>query len=192
MKKKVFLGLGIFSMIAVYVCLTIIFCHIAISALPWGLMWGYSNRHEELDEPQFKYGEFPFKIVYETDGEVITIEDTLVVEYAGIEYDDANFKKKHRWNQYFMSQQNLSDQERSMAFQLSLYRESSYNIFFVLGSSEYYMGLPEEDFYYRFYQIVPGDIVISNGSRVLSEEELLEDYGIKIIEKYISPPITSK
>ena len=35
--------------------------------------------------PAVRYGEFPFRVVYEVNGETLTIEDTVICEYAGVE-----------------------------------------------------------------------------------------------------------
>ena len=54
------------------------------------------------------------------------------------------------------------------------------------------MGLEETGNIYQWENISPGDIVITSreGTRSISNEELLPDYGISIIEKAISSPIS--
>ena len=36
-----------------------------------------------VPEPRIKYGEFPFKLIYEIDGKTMTIEDTIICEFDG-------------------------------------------------------------------------------------------------------------
>ena len=36
-----------------------------------------------VPEPQIKYGEFPCKLTYEINGEIKTIEDTIICEFDG-------------------------------------------------------------------------------------------------------------
>ncbi len=40
-----------------------------------------------IQQPEIKYGEFPFKLVYRIGEEVVTIEDTYICEYKGRKYD---------------------------------------------------------------------------------------------------------
>jgi len=50
-------------------------------------------------KPAVTYGEFPFELTYEMDGKVITVKDTFVCEYAGVDAYDAQGKSR-KWNGY--------------------------------------------------------------------------------------------
>ena len=43
-------------------------------------------------KPEITYGEFPFTLTYELDGEIKTIEDVVVCEYDGIEWTNSGNK----------------------------------------------------------------------------------------------------
>ena len=53
-------------------------------------------------KPEIKYGEFPFVFVYELDGEIKTIEDTIVCEYDGIQWTNSG-NKKRKWKSHLKS-----------------------------------------------------------------------------------------
>ena len=57
---------------------------------------------ETAPEPQIKEGEFPFEIVYEIDGEIITVNDIYVCEFDGYDWNEG--RGKHRkWKGYIKS-----------------------------------------------------------------------------------------
>ena len=58
---------------------------------PWILLWGL---FPNPPKPEIKYGEFDFKLVYEIDGEMQTIEDTVICEFDGFNFDEANGKTR--------------------------------------------------------------------------------------------------
>lgn len=143
------------------------------------------------DKPEITYGEFPFSLVYEVNGETISIEDTLVIRYKGVGANEG-VGKYNKWERYLKSQSTEGYiHPNVILFNGLLENGDSATIYLELGSCEYYMGLQEDMLYYYDLDITPGDIVIFtheyNGS--LSEEKLYNEYGIKIIRKELSPPI---
>lgn len=54
-----------------------------------------------FDEPIIKYGEFPFSLSFLVDGQLKTIEDTLICKYDGKKVDASG--AKNRWNMSFSS-----------------------------------------------------------------------------------------
>lgn len=143
-----------------------------------------ANQIESL-VPEVKSGEFPFKLVYEKNNELITIEDTLIIEFKDIDENwNGGSGPQRIWHWSCANWTTTED--------LILYKEFGCKIIFALGSCEYYLGLEEEDWFWKYNDIKPGDIVIESGGefRTISEEELFEQFDIKIIEKSISPPIT--
>ncbi len=146
------------------------------------------------DMPKITYGEFPFTLIYEIDGETITIEDTLVIRYRGIGANEG-VGKYNKWDRYLKSngvegyiRQNV------ILFRGLLENGNSATIYLELGSCEYYMGLQEDMLYYYYLDIKPGDIVILtheyNGP--INEEDLNSNYGIKIIKVELSLPINAE
>lgn len=53
-------------------------------------------------EPEITYCEFPFEIVYEIDGEIITINDVYVCQYDGIGANEGSGKYRV-WKSYIKS-----------------------------------------------------------------------------------------
>ena len=149
---------------------------------------------EDVPQPEQNYGEFPFKIVYETNnGEQITVEDTLVIEYLGYGYDFVEGKHSS-FNFYILSEKNKNPKERNQTTGVTICQNNDIRIIFDLGNCEYYMGLSDNGGFYVNYGSKAGDIII-NGEEgkphyySISDEELYEKYNIKIIEKRLSPPL---
>lgn len=148
----------------------------------------YKKQREDLIEslvPEVKSGEFSFKLVYEKNNELITIEDTLIIEFKDIDENWNGGSGPHRiWHTSFANWTTDED--------LILYEDNNCEIWFELGSCEYYLGLEENDSDLEYLGAKPGDFIGErNGYRYVSnEKELLLRYNIKIIEKSISPPIT--
>ena len=143
------------------------------------------------DKPEVTYGEFPFTLIYEIDGETITIEDTLVIRYKGVGANEG-VGKYNEWDRYLKSQTDEGYIRHSVRlFDGLLENGNSATIFLELGSCEYYMGLQEDMIYYYYTDMKPGDIAILTHEYTgpLSEETLYNDYGIKIIKKELSPPV---
>jgi len=140
-------------------------------------------------KPEHKYGEFPFSLTYEINGELKEVKDTLVIEYEGIDWNEG-LGKYNLWNTYYKSSK-TSDED------LELFNDyvdgiGSVIISYKLGSCEYYMGLPETEHLYKSGVIIPGDIMITSPkeTRVITNEELYNNYKIRIIEKSISSPLS--
>ena len=132
--------------------------------------------------PKITKGEFPFELVYEKDGEVITANDVYVCEYEGIKWNE-NFGNYRQWKGYAKS-----TGESYFLF----YEEGNTQIVCDIGSPAYYMNDPTaanmSDFvpaiYYRVRYESGG---ISSGK--LDEETLLEKYDLKLISWKFSEPI---
>ena len=147
-------------------------------------------------KPEITYGEFPFILTYEIDGEIKTIEDTLICEYDGIEWI-ADGSKERRWKYGFKSGieeiilLDFSDREEI--------HELGYKIlylYFFCGSPEYYMG-EEEGFrrhpadldtvHYRYLNN-EGEI----GGSAYGIDETYEKYKVRIIDWKIADQIANR
>ena len=51
---------------------------------------------EHVPEPRIKKAEFPFEIVYELDGETVTVNDIFVCEYDGTLWNE-NTGRQRQW-----------------------------------------------------------------------------------------------
>ena len=69
---------------------------------------------------QIEREEFPFKLVYECDGEQRTIEGALICEFAGMECD-SNFKKHRMWTYYDSDDADIEEMPISKKKLLSKY-----------------------------------------------------------------------
>ena len=148
----------------------------------------------ELPEPEVTYGRFPFKLVYEVDGERITVEDTYIIEYKGWDPGGFNIGPYYLWDTSVTRK--LPRESVWQYFdRVLIIKKSHPRIEFMIGSPEYYFGLEERGgSIYNHNGLEPGDFRISSReySGYISEEEIYEKYGIKIIEAYISPPLVER
>lgn len=169
--------------------ISIIILSIILLNLPMIILHVGYSLSEGPAKPKVKKGEFPFKLVYEMDGEVTTIEDTLVIKYKGIRYTAMDGKYIH-WDYYYKNG-SIDESDKGFFNQFTLYSEDDLSIRFELGPCGYYMGTEYNLDYYQSNGINMGDIIVDvpNETYVISEEELHDKYGIEIIEKYISEPI---
>jgi len=150
-------------------------------------------------EPRIKYGEFPFKLEYEIDGERYVIEDTLICEYDGIKWNEGTGKSR-KWKSYLASGGNIV-----LLKEVSLVKK----IFYYPGPASYYMGdrlnpyehsFPDASYIEREGSITSWDILneiqiieqygLLNRNRI-NEKELLDKYNIKLINWEYTEPIVN-
>lgn len=137
-------------------------------------------------EPQIKYGEFPFKITYEVNGEVRIYEDVIICEFAGVKSLGTG-GKKNEWTARLKS-------GKDYVVLLQSTDDNSYLEIYdsIPGSAEYYMGdfwLRRED-YEKNMQSRRNLICNVNGIEAsITYDEAWEKYGFKIIDIEYSPPI---
>ena len=136
---------------------------------------------QNVPEPQIKEGEFPFEMVYEIDGETITVNDIYVCEFDGFDWNKG-VGKHRKWKGYIKS---------SGTEVLILLEDGDLKFAVSVGSPEYYMSDPtcpySENTPSIFY-IEPNEFGgITSG--VLDIEPLLEQYKLKLISWKFSEPI---
>ena len=195
-KKGVFAAHPIGKIVAVTagIVLLIPLLVVFFVTLPWTLIYLHDVFSPDPPKPPVDYAELPFKLVYEIDGEIITVEDTYVIKYKGVDWDEGQ-GKHNVWYTSFLGQSHGKDYnyvDGAVIILDDLKDGSSGRIEFLLGSCEYYMGLEEEEPLYKYDDVSPGDIVLfsSGYTGPISDEELKNEYGITILEKSISPPLT--
>ena len=148
---------------------------------PWIMIFAGIWLSPDPPEPQVQYGEFPFEIVYQLDGELYTVSDVLVCEYDGIGVDEG-VGKHIQWKGYLKSNGNE---------EIVLLRKDSVRIVCSIGSPEYYMG----DGDYSEQGIQP-DLLLIEDYESLTTVHVLTDaegekYKIKLISWQLSKPITN-
>lgn len=164
--------------IIIGVILGIILLPVIIIGLPFILLFKGSSPQP----PKIKYGEFPFKLVYEINGERVTVEDTLICEYDGIGWNEGTGKHR-KWKSYLESNR----EERSI---LLLELEDHTKIYYSTYMPGYYMG----DMGKGNSLNAPFNGVFAVGSsrsklHAMDIKDRLEYLNIVLIEWEIAPPI---
>ena len=152
-----------------------------VAGLPGLILYFGIMMEEAPPKPEITYGEFPFEVTYEIDGETITVKDIYVCEYDGI---GANATGKYRlWKGYIKS---TGEED------LVLLTDGNLKLVCALGWPSYYMGdsyLSGEEFTpYIYYEIYPNEFG-GTSSGVMDIEPILEKYKIKLISWELSEPI---
>ncbi len=166
-KKSIILAIiiiGLFFVILFYVCFG-----------PKIIMLTLGATSKNPPQPVITYGEFPFTLEYELDGEMIKIEDTIVCEYDGVGFGDNG--KFLKWNKYLRS---------TGKDELLLVTDGNKNVFVTLGDASYYMGEEKkEPFKPKLYiEECRDSITISS-----ADPKELEKYNITIVDYDFSEPI---
>lgn len=131
-------------------------------------------------KPQIRWGEFPFRLEYKLNDELIVIEDTVIANYKGINHF-SNSGKHRKWKQYL-----ASDKKEVNVLLLQL--DDGSQLYYNVGGAGYYMegGQKAPNTYESFNSVY----MQTNGNqRLVRPEELLNDFGIELIKWEESPPI---
>lgn len=133
------------------------------------------------DVPTITYAEFPFTLVYELDGEEITVNDTVICEYAGNVWDATG--RYRIWDLYYMS---------GNVVILKNISEGEYIALSTGRTASYYMGDTESPTFSSgeacgYYRGPYADTGIRES--YVTDNELYEEYGVRIISFEIAPPI---
>lgn len=181
-----------------YKALGIITTFLIIVALLFGFffwfIFGGSNHFIEIPKPKTTYGEFPFCLTYELNGETIMIEDVIICEFVGLTVV-GEAGKYRQWDSSLKSGKELitlldlrelEDEDALGNHVLELY--------FYWGNAEYYMGdnlanrwRQEQDFNWIDYMYQKTDGTI--GHSAYKADIAWEKYKIKLISWEVSPPI---
>ena len=129
--------------------------------------------------PEVKYAEFPFEIVYEIDGEIVTVNDVYVCEYAGIIMNENG--KYRTWKGYVKS---TGDEN------VLLFEDEDRWMYCGVGSPKHYMGDPvkyDGEMEPNIYDVDKEKFTLEYEYREI--DDLLEEYKIKLISWKLSEPI---
>ena len=149
--------------------------------LPWAGVFAGMVSSPSPDKPQITYGEFPFKLVYEINGERHTVEDSLICEYAGIGMNEG-IGKYREWKGHL-----ASGNENIVLLEVNENMEIVYDP----GNANYYMGdMPDgEGFAHLFPDAAYNK---KNSEGIISKKKLLSKYGIKLISWDYTKPIANE
>lgn len=153
---------------------------VLILASPWIIIFMGGWLSQDPPKPEITYGEFPFRLEYRIEDEVFVVEDVIVCEYDGIDWDEG--RGKHRnWKMTF---KNTGEED------LLVLIDGDTKIYCSVGGADYYMGDKEygEPFIPKFYYVEFCDnITVSGGAG-----DLLDKYKIELLDWYLSKPIENK
>ena len=147
-------------------------------------------------KPEIKYGEFPFRLEYELNGELKVIEDTIICEFDG--FESLGTAGKYRvWKTYLKSgNERIILLDFRSVDEINELGRKMIALYFFYGSGEYYMD-DEYDFRKRagndiskvsyIYQYSAEEIRYAS----YTAEEAFERYGIKLISWEPSEPIVN-
>lgn len=132
-------------------------------------------------KPQVKYAEFPFEIVYELDGETVTVNDVYVCKYTGFGMNEG-VGKYRSWKGYIKS----TRQE-----DLVLVKDKNLQLACSLGGPEYYMSDPSmsESEHTPFIYYIKKLEFGGTQTGVMDIEPILEEYKLKLVSWKLSKPI---
>lgn len=158
--------------------------------IPWGLMAGYVYLGvPDQSEPVVEYAEFPFCLVYELSGKEYVVEDSIVCEYAGQDFNEGTGEKYRKWNSYLKSGQTRIT---------LLNTEDGIEIFFLdllTFPSGAYMGDSDKT---SINEIFPNAYYTANfenktvGRYIIKADEMWEKYKLRLISWKIADPIENE
>lgn len=179
MKVKILTLIGIFLLCIISI--------IAYFAGPWALLYIGIQLGPNPPKPEIRYGEFPFRLEYEINGQRKVIQDTLICEYDGIGSNEGQGKFR-KWKERL-----ASGNENVTLLKVDETKEIYYNP----GKAQFYMGDSEEtiETYFHFpdafISVRDRDSRIAR-KRLIEADQLLDEYGIKLIKWDYTKPIKNK
>jgi len=159
-----------------------------ISTIPWILIGLGIALSPTPPKPKNTYGEFPFHLVYEVDGEQFTIDDVIVCEFIGRGANEGSGKFL-KWDMRLLSGNDygrLAQTRQSIAVVKLLDDVIMHNyvghIYYDLGTPQYYLGYNAIDGYSPCK-------VFNAASEIFEADDLWNRYKIRIIEAIFSKPM---
>lgn len=169
--------------IVIGIALTLIAVIIAVvffvAIFPWLMIYLGGLLQDKPLAPKITYGEFPFKLEYEIDGDVIFLEDRVICEYVGVGWNEG-IGKYRKWESHLA---NTGEES------ILLLTDNTRKIYCFVGNSEYYMG---DETYPEPRPLTPRVYLVKSDSEdtvSFSQDELLEQYNIKLISWEFTQPI---
>ena len=172
--------------IAIILSLTITISLFAtiILASPWLAMYTYMFFQPNPPKPEITYGEFPFELVYEIDGEIVTVNDVYVCEFDGFSMNTGRMEKYRTWKGYVKSTEQNN---------VVLLHDGDLKIVCYVGNPEYYMSDPEYKGDHPYKLNILKQICYSFGTSTSGVPEeidkLMQQYKIRIVSWQFSEPI---
>lgn len=154
---------------------------------------------ERAYEPVETYGEFPFQLTYELDGEIHDIQDAVVCEFLHVSNTSGEIGRSRKWKQSLKSGADritlLQEEHAPSAFHPDRINEQI-EIYYSYGYASYFMGDPRglryekpRIWYNEVYKDAPNSTRIE--ATPLTEEQLEEHFGIRVIDWTYAEPISN-
>lgn len=136
--------------------------------------------------PLVRKKEFPFVLQYEIDGKKVTVRDNLVCEFAGYDLYANDMRCIRKWTSYLKSGRE----------QITLFKNNEIEIFYSHKSPNIFgaVYLGDTEIYSEVVDVYPNAWYRINYDRnaktyIISSEEMIEKYNIKLLNYVIAPPI---
>lgn len=160
---------------------------------PWTVPWTGDIIIPNPPKPEITYGEFPFQLIYELNGETKVIEDAVICEFDGVDSRGESGKYR-KWKTRLKSgNEHLVILDVSELEEEDDFGHKVLKLFFYYGNGEYYMGDDAYraregqslDYVSYMYQNTDGEI----GYSIILPDAAWSKYKIKLISWKPSPPI---
>ena len=165
--------------------LLVVFVLVPFFILPTLLYFVPMLTSKNPPRPAIEYGEFPFRVEYEIHGEVIVVEDTVICEFDGFDWN-AGEGKVRVWKS------RLASGSKTKGLTMLTIDDTHRVYCTIVAEPRYYM----DDSSPINPNISPAILIEDTTSwtsmpRVIPDDELLEQYGIRLISWEMSAPIVN-
>lgn len=155
-----------------------------VAIYPWLMIGVGVHLLPNPPKPKITYGEFPFRLVYEIDGERKIVEDTLICEFDGFELEGENGKYR-KWKSRL-----ASGNERITLLKV----DETMEIYYSPGRAEYYMNdlrfnLDGNEFSFPNANYSKKIDKTHTVDSIILADELWSQYKIKLISWDYTQPI---
>lgn len=164
-------------------CLVIGFLIIfSYMSLPWVILYLGVALSPSPPKPEITYAEFPFSLEYEIDEQRFLVEDTLICMFDGVRINEMG--KYTKWKERLASGNN----------RVTLLEVDDKEIFYPVGSAEYYMGEINPDKYEHVFPNAKVKEIFLEGyiTRTVPADDLLSEYNLKLISWKYTQPIKNR
>lgn len=180
------------TMIIMGIIFSILLLIISLLVFGFWFIFGGGSYFIQVPKPEITYGEFPFRLTYELNGETKVIEDIIVCEFDGFKVEGENGKYR-KWKTYLKSgSERITLLDVRQLGEKDDFNHTILELFFSYGNGEYYMGdeysqsKAEISTYVEYmYQNVDGTI----GYSAFKAEEAYEKFNIRLISWEAAEPI---
>lgn len=161
------------------ILILVILLLIAFIVGPWLLIYFGLSSEENPPKPAFTYGEFPFYLEYEINGQIMIVEDTVIVKYDGIGLSEGTGK-------YIKWKQTLASGNEEVV----LFKDGeSVKLILTVRERNYHLEEVENE-----YNLLPKVIKEERKGRrtskdYISEVELFNEYKMKLIKFEYGEPL---